>query len=58
MLCLNRRKDESVIITVGGERIKVMLVELRGDKARLGFEASPNVAINREEIQEQIDEAA
>ncbi len=54
MLVLSRHEDESVVITdtVTGERIKVMCVEIRGDKVRLGFEASQRFAIHRLEIQE------
>ncbi len=58
MLVLSRHEDESVVITdtVTGERIKVMCVEIRGDKVRLGFEASQRFAIHRLEIQERVDQ--
>ncbi len=52
MLILSRKVNESVIIRGG---IKVMVVSIRGDKVRLGFEAPDNVAIHREEIQEAIN---
>jgi len=55
MLCLSRRKSEAIIITVGNERIRVLVTELRGDKVRLGCEANPAVRINREEVQNEID---
>lgn len=55
MLVLSRLREEAVIISCGGERIRVAVVDIRGDKARLGFEADPRITINREEIQDQID---
>ena len=55
MLVLSRKKNEAVIITLGDQRIKVMLIDIRGDKVRLGFAASKDVTIHREEIQGEID---
>lgn len=55
MLVLSRKKGETIDITVGGERIEVSVVEIRGDKVRLGVEASKSVAIHRREVQELID---
>lgn len=49
-LVLSRKKNEVIDITVGGERVKVKIVEIRGDKVRLGFEAGPYVLIDRQEI--------
>lgn len=47
MLVLTRSEDESVII---GSDIKVTVVEIRGSKVRLGFEAPKDVSVWREEI--------
>ncbi len=47
MLVLSRKIDESIII---GENIKVTLVEMRGDKVRLGIDAPKNVSVHREEV--------
>lgn len=47
MLVLSRFKDQSIIID---GRIKLMIVDVRGDKVRLGIEAPPEVAVDREEI--------
>jgi carbon storage regulator len=55
MLILSRKKNEAVIITVGDQRIRVTLVAIRGDKVRLGFDASKTVTIHRTEIQERVD---
>jgi carbon storage regulator CsrA len=56
MLVLNRRREERAIITASnGERITVLVVDVRGDSARLGFDAPPGVTIHREEVQAQVD---
>jgi carbon storage regulator len=46
MLVLSRKKDERIFI---GE-VVLTLVEIRGDKVRLGFEAPKDVVILREEL--------
>lgn len=47
MLVLSRKKDERIVI---GDSITVMVVEIRGDKVRLGISAPKDVPVNREEI--------
>jgi carbon storage regulator len=49
---LSRKKDESIVI--GGEII-ITVVEVRGDKVRLGIQAPRDVSVNREEVQAAID---
>lgn len=51
MLVLSRRRDECIVI---GDDIKIMVVEIRGDKVRLGIDAPDNVTVHREEIYEAI----
>jgi len=51
MLVLSRKKDESIMI---GNDIKLMIIEIRGDKVRIGVEAPKDVIIHREEIYEKI----
>jgi carbon storage regulator len=51
MLVLSRYKNESIII---GNDIVVTLVEIRGDKVRLGIVAPKNVPVHREEVYEAI----
>lgn len=51
MLVISRRVNESIII---GDEIRVMLVDIRGDKVRLGISAPSNVPVHREEIYEAI----
>lgn len=56
MLVLSRKKDEQIVITTpSGELITMMVIEVRGDKARLGFDALPGVKIHRREVFESIN---
>jgi carbon storage regulator len=52
MLVLSRLRDQSIII---GGHIKVTVVEIRGDKVRLGIQAPIEVSVHREEVQDAID---
>lgn len=47
MLVLTRQKNESIVID---NTIKVMVVDIRGDKVRLGIEAPRGVEVHREEV--------
>ncbi len=47
MLVLSRHRDESIII---GDDIVITVVEVRGDKVRLGIQAPKEVPIHRSEI--------
>ena len=51
MLVLSRKKNECVDI---GDGIVVQVVDIRGDKVRLGFTAPKNVSVNRREVTEII----
>jgi carbon storage regulator len=51
MLVLSRHRDESIII---GDDIVVTVVDIRGDKVRLGIEAPTRVPVHRQEIYEAI----
>jgi carbon storage regulator len=51
MLILSRRQDEKIVIA---DNITVMVVEIRGDKVRLGIEAPPEITIHREEVHRAI----
>jgi len=50
MLVLTRRQGEAIKI---GDNITVMVVDMRGDKVRLGVEAPREVRIDREEVAER-----
>lgn len=47
MLVLSRQENETVII---GDDIEITVVQIRGDKVRLGVTAPKPVAVDREEI--------
>jgi carbon storage regulator len=51
MLVLSRKKDEKIVI---GDKITVMVIEIRGDKVRLGIDAPRDVTVHREEVYEAI----
>ncbi|MEP3480515.1 MAG: carbon storage regulator CsrA [Fuerstiella sp.] len=51
MLVLSRKKGESIVI---GDDIVVTIVEVRGDKIRLGIEAPRDVPVHRKEIRDAI----
>lgn len=51
MLVLSRKKDEQIII---GKDIVVTIVDIRGDKVRLGISAPSNVPVHRKEVYEAI----
>jgi carbon storage regulator len=51
MLVLSRKKDEKIVI---GDSITLMVIEIRGDKVRLGIEAPRDVTVHREEVYEAI----
>ena len=51
MLVLSRKKDESIIIR---DNIVITVVDIRGDKVRLGIEAPRDVPVHRREIYDAI----
>lgn len=51
MLVLSRKKDEIIRI---GKDISVMVVDIRGDKVRLGIVAPKDVDVHRQEVYEAI----
>jgi carbon storage regulator len=55
MLVLSRQRDESIII---GDNIVVTIVDIRGDKVRLGIKAPSEISVHREEIYDLIRKEA
>ena len=47
MLVLSRKNDEAVIIN---DNIRVVVVDIRGDNVKLGFEAPGEIKVHREEV--------
>ena len=51
MLVLSRQRDESIII---GDNIVITVVDIRGDKVRLGINAPTEIPVHRQEVYEAI----
>ncbi|MCA8983373.1 MAG: carbon storage regulator CsrA [Planctomycetaceae bacterium] len=47
MLVLSRKKNESIVID---DRIVITVIDIRGDKVRLGIEAPREVSVHRSEV--------
>lgn len=52
MLVLTRKRDERIIIN---KDIVITVVDIRGDRVRIGVEAPKEVSIHRQEVQDAID---
>src|SRR5207249_8415137 len=51
MLVLSRQRDETIMI---GDDIEVTVVDIRGDKVRLGINAPKEISVHRKEVYEAI----
>ncbi len=51
MLVLSRHRDESIMI---GDDVVVTIVDIRGDKVRLGIDAPQHIPVHRQEVYEAI----
>jgi carbon storage regulator len=51
MLVLSRQRDESIMI---GDDVEIIIVDVRGDKVRLGITAPKSVPVHRREIYDAI----
>lgn len=52
MLVLSRYKDESIMV---GEKVEIMIVNVRGNRVRLGITAPKSIPVNRKEVYEAIN---
>jgi carbon storage regulator len=50
MLVFSRKRNEEFVIGNPGAEVRVVVVEIRGDKVRLGIEADPGVPVHRREV--------
>lgn len=68
MLVLGRHQDGRIIIgpaklkTASGElvempKVEIVVVDIRGDKVRLGIEAPPEIPVHRKEVYDAIERA-
>ncbi len=51
MLVLSRQKDESIMI---GDDVEITIVDVRGDKVRLGITAPKKIPVHRREVYDAI----
>ena len=51
MLVLSRHRDESIMI---GDNVVVTIVDIRGDKVRLGIDAPQDIPVHRQEVYDAI----
>ncbi len=51
MLVLSRQRDETIMI---GDEIEISIVDIRGDKVRLGINAPTRIAVHRKEVYDAI----
>ena len=51
MLVLSRQRDETIMI---GDDIEITVVDIRGEKVRLGINAPPHIAVHRKEVYDAI----
>lgn len=53
MLILSRKKNEKIVID---ENIEITIVEIRGDKVRVGIKAPREIPVHRSEVYEAIQQ--
>jgi len=51
MLVLSRQRDETIMI---GDEVEITVVDIRGDKVRLGITAPARIAVHRKEVYDAI----
>ena len=51
MIVLSRKRDESIMI---GDEIEVFVVDIRGDRVRLGVKAPREITVHRKEVYDKI----
>lgn len=52
MLVLSRQRDETIMI---GDEVEITVVDVRGDKVRIGISAPSSIAVHRKEVYEAIE---
>lgn len=57
MLCLSRLKNQYIDIAGGAENggVTICVLDIRGDKVRLAFDAHKDITIHRREVQRRVD---
>ncbi len=55
MLVLSRKKNEVIIVGEGDNQVSIMVIDIRGDKVRIGIEANKNIPVHRKEVYDAIN---
>lgn len=55
MLVLSRNRDEAIMI---GDDIEISIVDIRGDRVRLGITAPTHISVHRKEVHDAIQREA
>jgi carbon storage regulator CsrA len=42
--------EEQIVVTIQGQLVRIRVLQIDGNKVRLGIEAPPEVAVHREEV--------
>jgi len=53
MLVLSRKKDDVIVIDNG--KIRIVVVDIQGDKVRLGIDAPREISVDRKEVYDAIE---
>ena len=51
MLVLSRQRDETIMI---GDDVEITIVDIRGEKVRIGINAPPHIPVHRKEVYDSI----
>lgn len=55
MLVLSRQRDESIVVILeDGREVEFTVVDIRGDKVRIGVDAPKTIAVHRKEVYDAI----
>lgn len=55
MLVLSRKLNEVIVVGEGVNQVRIVIVDIRGDKCRVGIEAPKNVSVHRQEVHDAIE---
>jgi len=55
MLVLAREREESIVIGSGNDLVEIKIVNIRGDKVRLGITAPRSIPVHRKEVYDAIE---
>lgn len=57
MLILSRKRDEAIVVGDGKDKVTIVVVDIRGDKVRIGIQAHEETPVHRQEVYDAIKRA-